>query len=138
MESSAQIANHPINARLVAKPAIRLHSKNHKIEYYILYQIACQLALLIPSIGGIRSFVRFSAFGASFIMLALLYRRRERHPATKPAAWVLAIVGLSILHPTTNSFAAGIAEAALYFAIMAPLFWVPGLKLDLSTMMRVL
>jgi hypothetical protein len=114
----------------------RRRNRLSRLEYYILYQILCQLALLMPFFQGVRVLARLGAFGASILMLMVSRSKGPRHPADKPALWVLLIIVISIFHPATNSFAAGAAEVGLYVAIIAPLFWVPGLKLNLDSLRR--
>src|SRR5262245_43808301 len=70
------------------------------VQVFVLFQIACQLALLLPEVGAIRIAVRVSAVGVSLLLLAFLRGRPVRHPSL-PAAWVvLAILALSFFHPT--------------------------------------
>jgi hypothetical protein len=49
----------------------------------------------------------------------------------------LVIVAVLFFHPTTNSLLSGIVQALLYFAILAPLFWVPRLQIDLAVFRRI-
>ena len=107
------------------------------IQAFVLFQIACQLALLVSDSGLVRAVVRFAVFGASLFLLVFLRGQGRVHPAGRPARWVLAIVGLSILHPMTNSLLSGVTHAALYVAILAPLFWVARLRVDISELQRV-
>jgi hypothetical protein len=70
---------------------------------------------------------------------SLCCRERGRlHPAAKLAIFILAIVGLSMLHPTTNSLVARAAEAALHLAILAPQFWVARLPVEVVQLRRVM
>ena len=46
----------------------------------------------------------------------------------------LVIVGLEIIHPSTNSFLAGVVHIAFYLAIAAPLFWVTRLDVTARVM----
>lgn len=106
-------------------------------EYFVAFEIACQLVLLLPVFAAGRSLVRAGAFGASFAMLAATGIHGRRHPASRAAVLILAIVALSILNPMRNSWLSAFAQLALYAAILAPLFWVPGLKLDSAAWYRV-
>jgi hypothetical protein len=71
-------------------------------------------------------------------MLLLLPGRGESHPAATPAKLVLAIVALSLFHPNTNTLMAGCAQIGMYLAVLAPLFWVRRLKVDIPDLWRVL
>jgi len=70
-------------------------------------------------------------------MLAVTKRSVRKAPAYKPALCVLTILAIAIAYPTTNCWTAGFAQTALNLAIIAPLFWVPVLRIDLNTLKRV-
>jgi hypothetical protein len=93
---------------------------------FILFNIACQLMLLIPGVGPARVILRMAAFGGSIGLLGILTRRGERHPASHVALVVLALMALNLFHPDTQSLLAALAQIFLYAAILAPLFWVSG------------
>jgi hypothetical protein len=120
----------------------RLHERPARLgrvaEYFVAFEIACQLALLLPVFAAERSLIRTSAFGASLVMLGVAGTRRGRHPSSRAALLVLSIVAISVLNPMRNSWLSAIAQVVLYAAILAPLFWVPGLKLDSRAWYRVL
>lgn len=133
-------------SRLPAAPAVGLPrpatdapaaGTSRLVERFILFQIACQLALILP-IGGGRTLVRIASLGASLALLALVRGRGPVHPSRAPAMLVLGIVTLSILHPTSNTLLAAAAQAGMYLAILAPLFWVTRLRLDPATLRRSL
>jgi len=106
---------------------------------FVLFQFFCQLALLFDLFGSYRVVVRAVAFGSSLALLALLPRSRARaHPASQAGFWVAAILLLELFHPTTNSLFAGVAQIALYLAILGPLFWVPRLHIDMAGLRQVL
>ena len=108
------------------------------IECYVLFDILMQLALLVPWLVAVRSMVKILTFGASIFMVGLTGARGRRHPATVGATAVMAILVVSLLNPWRNSLLSAVAQVALYFAILAPLFCMPGLKVDARTMYRVL
>lgn len=106
---------------------------------FVVFQFACQLALLFDLFGSYRILVRAAAFGSSVLLLVLLPRGQGRsHPATFAAYWVMIILCLSFFHPTTNSLLSGAAQIVLYLAILGPLFWVPRLQIDMAGLRRVL
>lgn len=105
---------------------------------FILLEMVCQLSLLSSSIGPFRVFVRTAVFATSLLMLFVVRRRGPRHPATTLSVIAMTIVGLELFHPTTNSVVAGTAHFALYLAVLAPLFWVPRLALDLDGLRKLL
>ena len=120
----------------------QLGARNRKRESrwvlgFVFFQIACQVALLSNSIGPLRLFVRMATFASSIVLLFILHRRGPQHPSTTPALWVLGIVALSLFYPTTNILA-GVAQAAMYLAIIAPLFWASRLKIELPALRKII
>jgi hypothetical protein len=107
------------------------------LEAFIGLELLCQLVPALFPVGALRLALRITSYAASIALFALLPGKGRLHPAAKPAVLILAIVGLSMLHPTTNSVMAGAAQAAMYFSILAPLFWVARLPVDSSELRRV-
>lgn len=107
---------------------------------FVIFQFACQLALLVPALGALRTVVRSAAFGASLSLLLLLRRGHGSrvHPAANAAMAVLAIVALSLLHPTGNRMLARVAQFGLYAAILSPLFWVARAGVDARAFRRTI
>ncbi len=112
--------------------------RTHAVELMFALGFVCQVALLSGSIGQVRVFVRMAVFGSSIALLFAVRGRGTPSPAVKPARFVLAIVGLALFNPTTNTLAAGAAQVAMYVAILGPLFWVPRLPIDPSNLRRVM
>lgn len=110
------------------------------LEGFFVFEILCQLALLSHSINQVRIFVRLAVFGSSLLMLVFIPRRYRGsyYPPAKMAIWVMVIVALSLLNPGYNSLLAALAQSAMYAAILAPLFWVPRLRVEMPTIRRVL
>ncbi|MGH9415932.1 MAG: hypothetical protein ACRD01_04820 [Terriglobales bacterium] len=110
------------------------------VELFLVGEMGCQLALLAPGLdrGWLRIFWRTGVFAASLALLALLPGKTRRTPANVAALWVLAILAFELLHPATNSLAAGGAEVIMYLAILAPLFWMPRLRWDAHSFSRLL
>jgi hypothetical protein len=102
------------------------------VQLFIVFLLGCQLALLSGGIGEARMFVRMAAFGGSLALLVLLRGRGSAHPSSLAAGAVLLLLGLAVFHPDTVGPVAGTAHAALYAAVLAPLFWVPRLDLDVK------
>src|SRR4051794_7368044 len=97
----------------------------------LVIQWLCAMALLVPAFGRGRMVVRMLSMGASLALLFLIPAvRRQRHPAARFGVAALVIVILSVFHPTTNSVLSGTAQAAMYAAVLAPLFWVPRMDVD--------
>ena len=97
---------------------------------FILLQFTLQLLLLIPQVGLLRVPMRVASFTLSLFLLVKLKPEGNKHPATNPALIVMAILVLELsLHPQINSITAGLAQCAIYVAILSPLFWTRGLKI---------
>ncbi|WP_236721468.1 hypothetical protein [Trichormus sp. NMC-1] len=75
--------------------------------------------------------MRIASFSLGlFLLVRLPTAEKQKHPATEPAIIVLAIMLLQFcLNPYINSVTAGLAQGAMYLAILSPLFWVRGLKI---------
>ena len=109
------------------------------VQWFITFQIACQLILLTNiTTGPLRGLVRVVAFSISLLFLIVLRGGSRSHPATKPALFVIAIVGLSFLNSGTDGIVSGLAQIAMYVAILAPLFWVSRMALDARMLRAVL
>lgn len=131
---------HIANARpLLVEPRTQAQVQSGVwVQIFIVFQFTCQLALLFGDIGSGRLLVRSAAFSGSLLLLILLPGQGRSHPAIRPAYWVMVILGVSMFHPTTNGLLSGAAQAALYCAILAPLFWVPRLRIDVAVLRRVM
>ncbi len=121
-----------MHERLLAKHAL------FWIQLFVLTQVVCQIALLFGAIGQLRILVRGLSFGGSLLLFVLISGKEKQHPALPWVMAVLAIIGLNIFHPTTNTFLAAIAQVMLYFAILSPLFWVSRLNVTSNTLTRIL
>jgi hypothetical protein len=107
------------------------------LQGLLLLQISCQLALLVPALGAFRIVWRCASFGASVALLILVRGEGPPHPCQRWAPVVLALVALGFLHPTTNTPMAAAAQWGLYFAVLAPLFWVPRLMVTPAILRRI-
>src|SRR5579863_3676531 len=104
------------------------------LEYFVVLEIICQLALLSETLSPFRVIFRMAVFGVSLVLLFLLRGRGKPHPAGKVAIFVMVILALSMLNPGINSVTAAAAEFGLYLSVLAPLFWVARVRIDLSEM----
>lgn len=107
------------------------------VPAFIVFQLLCQLTLIVGDIGWGRQLVRMAAFGISLALLLALRGRGSAHPAAGPAVLVLAVLGICVFHPETRNATAGAAQVGLYAAVLAPLFWVPRLtSIDMRMLRR--
>jgi hypothetical protein len=100
---------------------------------FVLAEIGLQLLLASPLGSSGRVFLRTGAFAVSFVFALRLRRSRAAHPAWPWAVVAVAIVALSTLHPETNSFLGGVATACLHLSLLAPIFWVPRIRIETKT-----
>lgn len=110
------------------------------VEMFVLLQIVCQMVLLFGPASTPRALVRTSAFCISLGFLLFLpnkNKRREEHPSARAIELVLIILGVSFFHPTTNGWISGVAQIALYLAILAPVYWVTRLQIDQGALRRI-
>ncbi len=121
----------------IAGNQIRQPKPSRLIEYFVALEIICQLALLSPTLAPFRIFFRTAVFGVSLVLLFLLPGHGKHHPAAKAAIFVMIVLAVSMLHPSVNSMTAAAAEFGLNLAILAPLFWVSRIRIDLAEMRRV-
>jgi hypothetical protein len=84
--------------------------------------------LYLPGTQRFRIVLRVLVFGLSLLGLALCMaraRRSRNHPAWPLLAAGAVYMLVMVLHPTTNTVLAGLAQTALYLAVAAPLYWAP-------------
>lgn len=98
-------------------------------EVFIISQTALPALLYLPGSQAFRLPIRFSAFAISLAAFAWYQiESTTQAPRSAMQPWVAAIMGLlavMVFHPETNSLTAGVAHMAVYFAVLAPLFWAP-------------
>ncbi len=109
-----------------------------RAEWFVGFLLVSQLVLLPLTSGPLRTLVRISTFGASLLLLVLIRGGGYRHPAMPAAVAAVIVVGASVFHPSTSTWLAGAAQAGMYLAILAPLFWVPRLECDTRVLRRAI
>jgi hypothetical protein len=107
------------------------------IRWFIIIEVASQLAIISP-LGSARTLIRMAAFGTSLAFLVLVRGKAGYHPARTMALVVIALLGVSVLNPTAAVLPAALAQLGLYLAILAPLFWVPRLRVTTRTLRMLL
>jgi hypothetical protein len=118
---------------------IRVPSRvSHALEWFLVVEFVCQLALLVQSLASFRVVFRCAAFGVSLGFLFLFPPGKRFHPSTKVCLLALVLVGLAAFHPTTNSALSATMQFLLYAAVAAPLIWVSNLELDKAEIRRAL
>ena len=98
-------------------------------EIFIISQTALPALLYLPGTQAFRLPIRVSAFAISLAAFAWWHLQGDvRLAAHRAFSWVAAVMALltiMLFHPTTSSVPGGIAHMAVYFSVMAPLFWAP-------------
>lgn len=98
-------------------------------EFFIVSQTALPALLFLPGTQAFRLPIRTAAFAIS--LAAFVWWLVESTGAvrqSKAQSWVAAVMvllGVMLFHPLTPSLGGGAAQIAVYFAVMAPLFWAP-------------
>jgi hypothetical protein len=117
---------------------LRQPKPSRLLEYFVVLELVCQLALLSSTLGPFRIVFRTTVFGISLALFFVLPGHGKQHPAARAAFFVMVVLGVSTLNPGINSEMAAVAEFALYLAILGPLFWVSRIRIDLAEMRRVI
>jgi hypothetical protein len=112
-------------------------------EVFVISQTLLPALLYLPGAQDIRLWLRMAPFLLSLAAFAwwLLLREEETrrpHPATAWIVGVMCLLGIMMFHPLTPSFVGGLAHTAVYFAVIAPIFWVPLLVRTPEQMARLL
>ncbi|HET7694612.1 MAG TPA: hypothetical protein VFK57_02815 [Vicinamibacterales bacterium] len=98
-------------------------------EFFIISQTALPALLFLPGTQAFRLPIRTAAFAISLAAFVWwLADSKVQVRASKAQSWVAAVMALlaiMLFHPLTPSLGGGFAQIAVYFSVMAPLFWAP-------------
>jgi len=98
-------------------------------EFFIISQTALPALLFLPGTRAFRLPIRTAAFAISLAAFVWwLTESTVQVRSSKAQSWVAAVMALlavMLFHPLTPSLGGGFAQIAVYFAVMAPLFWAP-------------
>jgi hypothetical protein len=135
IESGAEPTDPPIDAESVRPSGFA--------EWFALSQTLLPALLFLPGSQAYRLPIRIGAYAISLYAFSLYWfhrggRKEGDHPAERYLMLVLLVLGLSIVHPLTNSLEAGVAQVALYFAIFCPVFWARSYVTTRRHLVRVL
>jgi len=119
--------------KAVAAPVKDLET-HRWIFAFVIIELACQVALLFETFAVLRIFVRSAAYLMSILFLFVLRRGAKSHPSSNFALGAIAIVAVSMGHPTTNSPAGALASLLFLLTMYGPIFWVPQIRIDLKTL----
>jgi hypothetical protein len=111
-------------------------------EVFIISQTALPALLYLPGSQAFRLPIRFSAFAISLAAFAWYqFESTTQAPRSQMQLWVTAIMALlavMLFHPETSTLLAGLAHMAVYFAVLAPLFWAPEFVRSPEQLARIL
>lgn len=106
---------------------------------YVVYELACQLSLLIPQFAPARVVLRSAAFAASLALVFMVPGKAlSWHPARSVVTLALTIVIISALNPAGAGPVASFANVCLYVSIVGPIFWMSRLRVREETLLAVL
>jgi hypothetical protein len=106
---------------------------------HLLFQMACQVVLLVPGVGPVRPLARAAAFGISLaILVAVAKPPLTRHPVRSVLWVVLLILLLSAVNPESGGPLAAFASFCMHLSIVAPIFWVARLRCGEVELTRLL
>ena len=129
-----------------AAPAVSLDDERllptGPLEWFAVAQTAIPGLLYLPGMQAFRAPIRIGVYAIALVGFWIWWisgdKRRVRHPADPWLLWVLLCLSIMILHPLTNSLAAGAGQTGLYLAIFCPLFWAPGFISRPRQLVRIL
>jgi hypothetical protein len=130
----------PTVRRTGSKPArqIFLSTENVWLFGFVALLFACQIALIIEVLAPLRIIFRTGAVAASIVLLIVLRGHAVNHPARFWCFAVVAVLVFEGFHPLGNSPFAIVGQIGLYVSVLAPIFWVCRLKLNLGDFRRLL
>src|SRR5262249_54021893 len=111
-------------------------------EWFAFALVGGPAILYLPGTQRYRVLFRIGVFGVSLLGMVLSLTRprvTNRHRAWTFLAIATVYMALMILHPSTNTTLAGLAQTCMHLAVAAPLFWAPQYFLgDYRRLARVL
>jgi hypothetical protein len=115
------------------------------IEWSLIIQAMLPVVLFIPGASSLRLLTRVGSFVIALVAWIGVYSSSRRAAPDRvpfrPIPWLTACTVwllLSVFHPTTNSFASGLAQAAMYVTVFSPVFWVSGALISSRQISRIM
>jgi hypothetical protein len=138
--AAAATANEPQRNPHLPQIASSLANTGAWAVGFIVFEVACQLMLLIPPLNPVRVILRSAAFAGSIVLAAIFPRLpgNRFHPATGWALLAVTLVMLGTFHPASNTMLSCLATLAMYFSVVAPLLWTAGLNIDERWLRRII
>lgn len=105
---------------------------------FVLFQFACQAAMILAPVGGLRIGFRAATYLSSVALLLFLPLGGRPHPVRWLAVGVVGVTALGLLHPALNTPFAGLGQLAMTLAVWGPVFWVGRVAVTPEVLRRVL
>ena len=105
---------------------------------FLLFQFACQSALVLSPIGSMRFVLRAAIYLSSAALLVLPAAGGRPFPLRGLVVAVLVITGLGLFHPQVNSQRAALGQFGITLAVWGPALWVGRIRLTPEAFRRVL
>ena len=112
------------------------------VEWFAVGQTLLPALLFLPGSQPFRLPIRTGAYAVSLLAFAMWWfdrggRQRGKHPATGWITLMLVWLALMMLHPDSGPLV-GVAQIALYFAILCPVFWAGAYVFNRQRLVRAL
>jgi hypothetical protein len=111
-------------------------------ELFVISQSALPAILIMPGTQSIRLPIRVSSFVLPLLAFGWYHINSDlRLRPSRVQSWLFAVMFLlavMLFHPSTPSFVGGLAHLAVYFSVMAPLFWAPAFVRTPEHLARIL
>lgn len=104
--------------------------------WFVAGYIFFQVSLLVLGSTPLRAPLRVGAFSVSLAMLFVCKGGRQ-HPAARWVPLILLCMLPGVFMPSQNTLTAGVAQATLYLATLAPLLWVSGRPLGTAEFRQI-
>ncbi|MGZ6185662.1 MAG: hypothetical protein ACXWNN_07175, partial [Candidatus Binataceae bacterium] len=88
----------PQQASYPAASAARQPKPSRLLEYFVVFEIICQLALLSSTLAPFRIVFRTAVFAVSLALLFVLPGYGKQHSSAKAAFFVMVVLALSMLN----------------------------------------
>jgi hypothetical protein len=108
------------------------------VHGFLLFQFACQSALVIEGLGPLRTALRVAVFASSILLVVLVPTGGRPYPLRSVTAAVVALTAFGLIHPSLNTPLSGFGQLALTLAVWGPVFWVTRTRLTADGFRQVL
>lgn len=110
------------------------------VYIFILLQFLLNLLIILPTLDEYRFFLRAAVYLTNiFFMLFIVFRpvQSSPHPARKFTSLIFISLALSIFSSGNPISSSTISQVVIYLSVIASLFWVPYVKLDINVMEKL-